>query len=202
MDKNAELAEMVVNNEITLEDAIQSTKDISDLMSKVNLRKSMRYALQTAVMYRKLMELRISIPALTFAYGRYASLVNEYSSLSWDWIRGKTNADYYERLFDVEGSITDYLRNTDLRFMEDDVIAALSPSRALGLDFDPDSPYCKTDVSYKEYCEELLNPTREALSKRITEANRLDVGVPRMMIATLFQGVSEMLDTMSAALLG
>lgn len=49
MDRDLELAEMVVNGEIGLEDAKQLATDADKLLESVEIRKSMKYAMKSMI---------------------------------------------------------------------------------------------------------------------------------------------------------
>lgn len=79
MDRNLELAEMVVNKEINLEEAMALTDDVDDLLEKIKLRKSMKYAMMSMITWNRMKLLSKDITSLSCSMNAYKGWVKRYA---------------------------------------------------------------------------------------------------------------------------
>lgn len=128
MDRNLELAEMVVNKEIDLEEAKQLTNDEDDLLEKIKLRKSMKYAMMSMVYWHKMKQLNTDINSQTCSMNAYKGWAKRYGQMSakllekhqqivnqelqdayWRWGKDWITEDVEESLDQLEGESAWYL---------------------------------------------------------------------------------------------
>lgn len=81
MDRNLELAEMVVNKEIDLEEAKEITDDVDDLLEKIKLRRSMKYAMMAMIQWRQLKQVSTTIENRVQAVAYYNDILAQYTQL-------------------------------------------------------------------------------------------------------------------------
>ena len=79
MDRDLELAEMVVNGEIDLEDAKQLATDANRLLESVEIRKSMKYAMKAMIYWNQMKLLSKDITSLSCSMNAYKGWVKRYA---------------------------------------------------------------------------------------------------------------------------
>lgn len=79
MDRDLELAEMVVNGEIDLEEAKQLTTDANRLLECVKIRKSMKYAMKSMIYWNQMKSLSKDVTSLACAMNAYKGWVKRYA---------------------------------------------------------------------------------------------------------------------------
>lgn len=79
MDRDLELAEMVVNGEIDLEEAKQLTTDVNRLLECIKIRKSMKYAMKSMIYWNQMIALSKDITSLACSMNAYKGWVKRYA---------------------------------------------------------------------------------------------------------------------------
>lgn len=192
MNRDLELAEMVVNEEIDLEEAKKLADDVSELMRCVSLRRSMRYALQSAMLHYRRWVMTTEAVYADYAYAQYLRLVNGYSNAALVDLGG---------LYEAEGMITDAAKELGLRFLEDDLVHLSDASGQLGLNLDPEDPAYKDSVTVRKFYKEIVYPASETAKRRMVEAFKEGAKVRAYSVASFAQAVGESIQMLANALL-
>lgn len=192
MNRDLELAEMVVNEEIDLEEAKKLADDVTELMRCVSLRRSMRYALQSAMLYYRRWVMTTNAVYADYAYAQYLRLVNGYSNAALVDLGG---------LYEAEGMITDAAKELGLRFLEDDLVHLSGASGQLGLNLDPEDPAYKDSVTVGEFYKEIVYPAGEKASRWMVRAAKEGAKAGAYSVASFAQAVGESIQMLANALL-
>lgn len=192
MDRNTELAEMVVNKEIDLEEAKRLTDDIKGLMDAISVRRSMRYALQSAMLWYRIAVLSAESTYANYAYARYMDLVQGYSSAAL--------VDIGE-LYGTEGMITEKARDLGLHFLDDDLTHLNGASGRLNLNLDPEDPDYRGSVTAGEFQKEIVDPAYETAVRRGVGLVREKAKAEAYPLASFAQLVGESIQMIANALL-
>lgn len=77
-----ELAEMVVNGELEMEDALKLTKDEEGLIEAVKIRKSMRYAMQAMIYWKKTSVIQTERTSALCSMNAYKGWIKRYQAMA------------------------------------------------------------------------------------------------------------------------